>query len=479
MQVLEHLEPKKVFSLFEEMCTIPHGSRNTKAISDWCAAFAKERGLEYYQDEANNIIIIKPAAPGYENAQPVVLQGHLDMVCEKAAGCTKDMDREGLDLAIDGDFVYAKGTTLGSDDGIAVAMAMAILDDKDLPAPRIEAVFTTDEEIGLLGATALDVSSLKGKKMINLDSEAEGIFTVSCAGGNTTACTLPVTRASFEGSCLTVTVGGLTGGHSGAEIHKGRANSNMLMGRVLRSLAQKTDLRIERVDGGLKDNAIPVETRATVLVADLQAAQQLADEMEQILKNEYSTTDLSLFVKAEAAQSTQHPMDKDSTGKVICMLQCLPNGIEAMSADIHGLVQTSLNMGILVTHEADVCASYSVRSSVDSQKQMLKDRLCCLMEQLGGRVEFSGEYTGWQYQEHSPLRELMVEVFQEQYGKAPKIEAIHAGLECGIFAGKMPGLDCVSLGPDLLEIHTPREKMSISSVQRVWKFLLEVLKRSK
>ena len=479
MQVLEHLEPKQVFSFFEAMCAIPHGSRNTKAISDWCVAFAKERGLEHYQDEANNVIIIKPAAPGYEAAQPIILQGHLDMVCEKAAGCPKDMDREGLDLAIDGDYVYAKGTTLGSDDGIAVAMAMAILDDQSLPAPRIEAVFTTDEEIGLLGATALDVSPLKGREMLNLDSEAEGIFTVSCAGGNTTACILPVTRTAFAGATLTVTVGGLTGGHSGAEIHKGRANSNMLMGRVLLTLAQKMDLRIQRVDGGLKDNAIPVETRATLVVSDLQAAEQLAGEMEKTLQNEYRTTDPALFVRAEAAQSTQLPLDQASTGKVICMLQCLPNGIEAMSAEIHGLVQTSLNMGILVTEEDEVRASYSVRSSVDSQKQMLKERLSCLMEQLGGRVEFSGEYTGWQYQEHSPLRERMVAVFQEQYGKAPKIEAIHAGLECGIFAGKMPGLDCVSIGPDLLEIHTPREKMSISSVQRVWAFLLEVLKRSK
>ncbi len=479
MQVLEHLEPKKVFSLFEAMCAIPHGSRNTKAISDWCVAFAKERGLEYHQDASNNVIIIKPAAPGYEDDQPIILQGHLDMVCQKISGCPKDMDREGLDLAVDGDYVYAKGTTLGSDDGIAVAMAMAVLDDKELPAPRIEAVFTTDEEIGLLGATALDVSPLKGRKMINLDSESEGIFTVSCAGGNTTACILPVVRAAFAGTALEITLGGLTGGHSGAEIHKGRANSNMLMGRILRALAQKTQMRIQSVDGGLKDNAIPVETRAVVVVSDAQAAHQVARDMERILQNEYRTTDAGLFVKAEIAESAGLPLDLPSTESVICMLQCLPNGIEAMSADIPGLVQTSLNMGILATDEDTVQASYSVRSSVDSQKEMLKDRLSCLMEQLGGRVEFSGEYTGWQYQEQSPLRELMVEIFRDQYGKDPKIEAIHAGLECGIFAGKIPGLDCVSLGPDLLEVHTPREKMSISSVQRVWRFLLEVLKRSK
>ena len=479
MNVLSNLEPKSVFRFFEDMCAIPHGSRNTKAISDYCVAFAKERGLEYYQDSDNNIIIIKEATPGYEAAEPMILQGHLDMVCEKEAGCTKDMDKEGLDLMVEGDFVTAKGTTLGGDDGIAVAMALAILDAKDIPHPRLEAVFTVDEEIGLLGAASMDVSPLKGRKMINMDSEAEGVFTVSCAGGNTTACILPVARAPFEGAVFTVTVGGLTGGHSGAEIDKGRANSNVLMGRVLYAAAQQLGLRILSVNGGLKDNAIPVETRAQVAVSDAQSLQDVVREMEETLRNEYHVTDPALFLKAEPAAVEVLPMDEASTHKVICMLTCLPNGIYAMSAEIPGLVQTSLNMGILVTEGDEVRASYSVRSSVDSQKQMLKDRLACLTTMLGGRVEFTGEYTGWQYQEHSPLRERMVEVFREQYGKDPKVEAIHAGLECGLFAGKLSGLDCVSIGPDLFEIHTPRERMSISSVQRLWAFVLEVLKRSK
>ena len=240
MNVLEHLEPKSVFRFFEEMCAIPHGSRNTKAVSDWCADFARARGLEYHQDGDNNIIIIKEAAPGYEAAPPVILQGHLDMVCEQTADCQKDMSREGLDLAVDGDFVYAKGTTLGGDDGIAVAMALALLDAEGLPHPRLEAVFTVDEEIGLLGAASIDVTPLKGRQMLNLDSEAEGIFTVSCAGGNTSACLLPLTRAPFDGAGVTVAVGGLTGGHSGAEIHKGRANANVLMGRILRAAARRT-----------------------------------------------------------------------------------------------------------------------------------------------------------------------------------------------------------------------------------------------
>ncbi len=479
MNVLAQLEPQSVFHFFEQMCAIPHGSGNTKAVSDWCAAFARERGLEYHQDADNNIIIIKEATPGYEQAEPIILQGHLDMVCEKEPGCTKDMEKEGLELEVDGDLIRAKGTTLGGDDGIAVAMALAILDADDIVHPRVEAVFTIDEEIGLLGANSLDVSPLKGRKMINIDSEVEGIFTVSCAGGNTTTCSLPLHRTAFSGCALHITVGGLTGGHSGAEIDKGRANANMLMGRVLQAAAMRTDLRILSVNGGLKNNAIPVESNASIVVSDETAARNVIAEMDQALKAEYHITDPTLFVRAEAEEAAQNPLDAASTDRVLCMLICLPNGIQAMSADIPGLVQTSLNLGILTTTDEELCAVFSLRSSLDSQKEMLKRRLTCLMMQLGGQVAFEGEYTGWQYQEHSPLRELMVEVFQDQYGKPPKIEAIHAGLECGLFAGKMPGLDCVSIGPDLMEIHTPRERMSISSVQRVWKFLVEVLKRSK
>ena len=262
MRVLEHLEPKRVFALFEDMCAIPHGSFHTKAISDWCVAFARERGLEYHQDSANNVILIKPATPGYENAPAMILQGHLDMVCEKDADCQKDMVTEGLDLAVDGDWVYAKGTTLGGDDGIAVAMAMAILDDNTLQHPRIEAVFTTDEEVGMLGAMELDVSPLQGRKLLNIDSEVEGVFTVSCAGGCRAHGTLPVTREGFHGAGLHVSVEGLQGGHSGVEIHKGRANANVLLGRVLRAAAAVSDLRIVSVRGGVKDNVIPANAVA-------------------------------------------------------------------------------------------------------------------------------------------------------------------------------------------------------------------------
>ena len=479
MSVLDHLEPRGVFRFFEELCAIPHGSTHTKAISDWCVAFAEARGLEHWQDAANNVVIIGKATPGYENAETIILQGHLDMVCEKAADCEKDMTREGLDLAIDGDYVYAKGTTLGGDDGIAVAMALAILDDASIPHPRIEAVFTTDEEIGMVGAEAMDMSALKGRKLLNIDSEVEGILTVSCAGGNMSLCTLPVSRAAFAGTALSVTVDGLRGGHSGVEIDKGRANASVLCGRVLWEIGRKTDMRLVSVAGGLKDNAIPAAATAQVVVADEQAARAAASDLERALQNEFRVTDPAVRVTVQAAKNTETPMDEDSTARAVCVLTCMPNGIQTMSADIAGLVQTSLNLGVLNTRSDCLQASFCVRSSVATEKEMLKNRLVCLMEQLGGTVTFAGDYPAWEYKADSALRELMTAVFREQYGRDPKIEAIHAGLECGLFSGKLPGLDCVSIGPDMHDIHTPRERLSIASTQRVWKYVLEVLKRSK
>lgn len=479
MPVLDQLEPQRVFRFFEEMCAIPHGSRNTKAVSDWCVEFAKARGLEVHQDEANNVIIIQEATPGYESAAPIILQGHLDMVCEKEADCAKDMAREGLDLAVDGDFVYAQGTTLGGDDGIAVAMALAILDDPSIPHPRVEAVLTTEEEIGMLGAAALDVSPLRGRQLINLDSEEEGVFTVSCAGGSLTTCTLPVTRGPFAGQALRVRISGLTGGHSGTEINKGKANADILLGRILRAMAAETDLRLVSAAGGLKDNAIPVAAEAVAVVADPMAARTAAERLSACMQAEYAVTDPALAVAVEEATAEETPLDADSTRQVLCLLTCAPNGVQAMSHDIHGLVQTSLNLGILKTDGEAVTAAFCVRSSVASQKEMLHDRLRCLMEQLGGTLDIAGDYPAWEYRRDSALRERMVEVFREQYGREPKVEAIHAGVECGLLCGKLPGLDCVSIGPNLTEIHTPREKMSISSVQRVWDFVLEVLRRSR
>lgn len=479
MGVLSNLEPKRVFEIFEELCAMPHGSGNTKAISDWCVKFGEERGLEVHQDESNNVILIAPATPGYEDAPAMILQGHLDMVAEKEANCPKNMDTEGLDLFVEGDTVGARGTTLGGDDGIAVAMALAALEDKSLPHPRLEAVLTVDEEVGMLGAAVLDVSPLQGRQMMNIDSEVEGIFTVGCAGGSRVVCRLPVTRVAFDGEALKINVSGLVGGHSGVEIDKGRANADMVLGRLLRAANAATELRLVYAEGGNKDNAIPPAAEAVVVVRDGAAARAALEALTADLKREYRVADPGLTVTVAAAEAKWLPMDAASTAKALCMLACLPNGVQEMSMDIPGLVQTSLNLGILTCGEDVFTPEFSVRSSVASQKCMVQDRLRCLTELLGGSVDIWGDYPAWEYLPESPLRDRMTAVYREQYGKDPVVETIHAGVECGILSEKLPGLDCVSFGPDLTDIHTPRERMHIASVQRTWALVCEVLKRSK
>lgn len=478
MSVLDQIEPKGVFSFFEQLCAIPRGSANTKAVSDWLADFAEARGLWYMRDEANNVVIKKPASPGYEAAAPVILQGHIDMVCEKAPGCEKDMTREGIDLAVDGDVVYAKGTTLGGDDGAAVAMMLAVLDDGALAHPPVEAVFTADEEIGLLGAAALDAGVLQGKRLINLDSETEGVFTVSCAGGARANCHIPVTREPFAGVPLRLTVEGLRGGHSGVEIDKGRANAGKLLGRVLYALLDREPFRLCGVSGGVADNAIPTKSEA-VIVCEEGAARAVVEEIARVFAAEYRATDPDIRVRCEPCAADFAPMSARSTEDVVMFLLCAPNGVCAMSAEITGLVQTSLNLGVLDTGEGAVEVSFSVRSSIDTQKQTLLDTLRCLSGRLGGGMDATGEYPGWAYREDSPLRELMTRVFTGQYGYAPKIEAIHAGLECGLFAGKIEGLDCISIGPEMEAVHTPGEKLHIASTRRTWKLLTETLRQMK
>ncbi len=477
MGVLSGLEPKAVFSFFEEICAIPHGSHNTKAISDYLVAFAKARGLRYRQDESNNVIIWKAASPGYENAPCVMLQGHMDMVCETATGCDKDMAREGLELFVEGDEVGARGTTLGGDDGIAVAMALAVLDDDSIPHGPLECLFTTDEEVGLLGARALDASDLKAQCMLNLDSEAEGVLTVSCAGSTRAVCTLPVTREAFPGTTLQLSVTGLLGGHSGEEIHKGRANADILLGRALDTLARRTELRLIRAEGGRKDNAIPREARALIRVSDPAAAQAACSELAALLQNEFRVTDPDICLSIAPAECEEFPMSAESTRRILSFLFCAPNGVQVMSPEVPGLVQTSLNLGQVSTAEDAVTARFMVRSSVFSQQEETTQRVIALAEALGGSVEIPASYSGWAYRADSPVRERTAEAFRALYGKEPRIEALHAGLECGVLSGKMPWLDCISFGPDLIKIHTPEERLRIASTRRTWALLLATLRR--
>ena len=480
---LENLEPRSVFRFFEALSAIPRGSGNTKAVSDYCVRFAQERGLEYHQDALNDVIIIAPATPGYEDAPPILLQGHLDMVCAKAPDCDRDMTTQGLELFVDGDSVGARGTTLGGDDGIAIAMALALLDDPSIPRPRLEAVFTVDEETGMFGAAALAVSPLTGRTMLNLDSEDEGIFTVSCAGGARVRLywdTLSVSPAA--GLPLRLRVDGLLGGHSGVEIDKGRANANILMGRVLRALSAKTALRLISLRGGTADNAIPFACEAEAVVApeDAEAVLAVSEELDEVFRREFSRTDPGLRLHAALdAERACAALSRADSDRLISALTLAPNGIQAMSRDIPGLPETSLNLGMLSLEGSAAKLTFSVRSSVSAAKRTLIDRLCCLAEVCGARPEISGDYPAWEYRADSPLRERMVRIYREMFGAEPQVLAIHAGLECGILSEKLPGLDCVSFGPDLLDIHTASERMRISSVQRTWEFVKAILKESR
>ena len=481
--ILSNLEPKSVFNYFEQICSIPHGSRNTKQISDFCVSFAKEHNLKYSQDESNNIIIWKDGTNGYENSPSVIIQGHLDMLCEKEHDCDIDFEKDGLSLIVDGDDIHADRTTLGGDDGIAVAFALAILDSTDIPHPPIEAVFTVDEEIGMLGAASLDCSPLKSRIMLNLDSEDEGSLLVSCAGGVSTTAHLPLTFEKTNGLTAEITISGLVGGHSGTEINKDKANSNRLMGRTLYALSKKYDFSLVSVNGGLKDNAIPNKTTAVLMLTDdgvKDAFASSVSEMNDTYKHEYAVTDPSLSATVSFSDNTSaDAMTKQSTKAFITALVNLPGGVHRMSHDIDGLVQTSLNMGILKTTENEMQASFSIRSSVSSEKFMLMDMISCLMDSLGGYITNFGEYPAWEFKKESHLRDLMSEVFEEQYGYKPIINALHAGVECGLFSEKLPGLDCVSFGPAIYDIHTAKERLSIESVIGTWKFTLEVLKRLK
>ena len=480
MRALENCEPKRVFYYFEELCKIPHGYRNTKQISDYLVSFAKEHGLEYVQDEMNNVVIYKPATEGYEDAPAVILQGHMDMVCEKRPDVDHDFTKDPLNISVKDGYVTANGTTLGGDDGIAVAYGLALLESKDLAHPALEVLITVDEEIGLLGAEGFDCSVLKGKRLINLDSEAEGSLWISCAGGLSGISTIPVQRVEAEGQKAAVKITGLMGGHSGAEIDKKRANANVLMGRFLYSLQQETAYEIISLAGGQKDNAITREADAELLVEDINSVKACAEKLQKGFREEYAGTDEGITVEITdlgvASAKVLHPTSRE---KVLFFLMEVPFGIQKMSGSIDGLVETSTNIGIVKLGEDEFLGSSSVRSSVEAAGAALSDKICYLTEFLGGEYTVQGAYPAWEYRKDSPLRDQMVEVYEEMYGEKPNVVAIHAGLECGLFYKKIEGLDCVSLGPNMKDIHTSEEVLDIASTERVWKYLVKVLESLK
>ena len=478
MKVLQNLEPAGVFHFFEEICGIPHVSFNEKQLSDYCVAFAKERGLYYEQDELGNVIIIGEATEGYEDAEPIILQGHLDMVGDKAPDCDIDLEKDGLRLCIDGDWLYADGTTLGGDDGIAVAYGLALLDDKTIPHPRLEVVLTVSEEVGLLGASAIDLSCCRAKRLLNIDSEEEGIFTVGCAGGVRVQCDIPVKRTPESGLCLDFKFQGILGGHSGIEINNGLANANALTGRFFMALKKVCDFEIVTLSGGVKENVIPKDAQFSLLIKpeDLTVVEKELADFNAEIKAEYATADPNAnLVMASAGMTDAYALDNTSMDKLITALNLMPNGVQAMCIDLPGLVETSLNMGVVRLSEDNLQICLSVRSSVASAKAYITNKLVQFTNFLGGKVSTSGEYPAWPLARESKFRDQCIETYKKLYNKDPEVVTIHAGLECGILSEKIPGLDCISIGPNMQDIHTVKERISISSIGRTWDFVKAIL----
>ena len=473
---LAGLQPEAVFHYFEEICAIPHGSGNTKLISDYLVSFAKQQGIRYIQDDLNNVILFGDATCGYEDHDPVILQGHMDMVCEKDADCPINMDTDGLDLTHDETCIYAKGTTLGGDDGIAVAYALALLADKSIPHPPLEVIITVDEETGMYGAAGIDLSMLKGRTMLNLDSEDEGIFTVACAGGARATLTLPVERRAVYGPCVKLTVDGLQGGHSGVEIHKKRANANKVMGELLCRVQNLMPVCITKLEGGAKDNAIPRSCTVTLVALGMyiERINEVTAQLEKEIRDQYDEPEVRIWGDDVDALGG-NALTTEASSKVIAMLNSVPNGVQAWSEDIDGLVQTSLNLGVLRLDE-QLRMTFAVRSSVNQEKRDLLAQLKGIADMFDGGYSDTGDYPAWEFKKESKLRDLMVRIYSEKFGKAPEVVAIHAGLECGLLSDKLPGLDCVSIGPDMHDIHTSRERLEIESTRRTWEFLLDVLK---
>ena len=473
---LAGLQPASFFHYFEAISAIPHGSGNTAAISDYLVRFAKAHGLRYIQDNLNNVIIFQEGTCGMEDREPVILQGHMDMVCEKDADCPIDMATQGLDLTHDGESVFARGTTLGGDDGIAVAYALALLADPSIPHPPLEIIFTVDEETGMHGATGIDLSMLKGRRLINLDSECEGLFTAGCAGGVKSTLSLALNREPVYGPCVKLTIDALQGGHSGSDIKKKRANACKIMGVLLDRVQKLFPICISSLLGGAKDNAIPRSCTVTFVALGMyiERINEITQQLEQELRANFDEP--FAIVRGDDVDALgANALSAEDSAKVIKLLNTVPNGIQAWSLDMEDMVQTSLNLGILQLDEK-LTLQFALRSSVSAEKQALAEQLQAIALEFGAQYSQIGEYPAWEYRADSPLRETMVSVYRQMYGCDPRISVIHAGLECGILGSKLPGLDCISMGPTVRDIHTSRERMSIASVARTWNYLKEILK---
>jgi dipeptidase D len=479
---IDGLEPAPVFRYFAEISRIPRGSTNEKAIAAYLLATAKKLGLEAGQDACGNVLVRKPASPGYEQAPGVCLQGHMDMVCEKDKDTVHDFLKDPLKLVRDGNFLRASGTTLGADNGIAVATGLAVMEDKSLSHGPLELLFTVDEETGLTGANNLQPGFLRSATLLNLDSEDEGELYVGCSGGCDNTGTWPAEYddAPAGGTGLLVTVKGLKGGHSGLEIHTGRGNALKMITRVLLALSAM-GARVAKVEGGNKRNAIPREAEASVWLPRAKAAQaaECVAGMHAVITAEVSSVEPNLTITCTPARDVRKVLKRTLQKKVLLTLAGLPHGVLRMSTDIPGLVETSSNLAIMQTGRKTVSIQTSQRSSVGSELEEASQMVRSVFALGGAAVTGSHGYPGWKPNLASPILKLAKSTYKKLYGKEPEVKAVHAGLECGIIGEKYPGMDMVSFGPTMREVHSPNEHLHIDTVGRFWAFLVALLKSVK
>lgn len=481
MDMISTLQPAKVFKYFDEISQIPRGSGNISKISDYLADFASAHRFRYRQEQCGNIIIWKDGTAGHVDSRPVMIQGHMDMVCEKISESRHDFTKEPLELNFMDDTLFARGTTLGADDGIAMAYALAVLDSDDIPHPPLEVVFTVDEETGMEGAKQLDMSVLKARRLINLDSEDEGVFYTSCAGGLRGNLTVPVSYTEHSGTKYKIVISGLNGGHSGGEIDKYNANAIILMGRLLHFIDKRMKFCISMLQGGLMDNAIPRESSCQVLVSaeDSKNFETIIADFEKTIKNEYKANEKNMMIYCDdLGECTEKVLKNRLQQRVIFLLNTIPDGIQkmCMEENTRGLVETSLNFGIMRLSENEFSLEAALRSSISSEKYALSDKLRFLTETIGGSYEEKGDYPAWEYNENSELVPLAASIYEKQTGRKPVIKGIHAGLECGIIYHALQPIDIVSFGPQINGAHTPKEQLSVSSTQRMWDLFIELLK---
>lgn len=475
---MENLRKNPIFNWFYEINQIPRGSGNEGAISEFLVNFAKERNLAVRKDEANNVIIEKPATEGYENSKGVIIQGHMDMVCVKEDGSTHDFEKDPIDMYIEGDYLKARGTTLGGDDGIAVAYALAILNSKNIAHPKLNVLITTEEETTMVGAMSIKEGEVEGDYLFNIDSEEESIFLVSSAGGAEIVVEFDNEWEEKTTKALKVRVSGLEGGHSGMEIDKDKANANVLSARILSSLRNEMRVRLATVKGGTKHNAIANSNEFVLEVEDIERAKERIKSLEAAFAHEYKNTDPNLKVGVEEIEINRVLSEKVSNN-FINFVASIPNGVFAYSKNISGLVESSSNNAVIVQDEEKIEYTISVRSSSDSKLEFLIDKLRVIANMTGAKFAIENEYPGWEYEPESKLKDVAEETWNSMYSPKATFEAVHAGLECGILKKVLPNTEMISFGPNMFDVHSPKERISISSAERVYDFTLKLLENLK